>query len=261
MTLAQDIKAYAEKSFEDAKSVAVESRKPFYAWVGANDLALEQGKTFFAKVQEQAEEFSTDFNAKLADLRKEIEKALAESREKAQELPTRVGKFDLDEAKKAFDDYSSQVAKFYGQLSTRGEKVFDELSKDFSKNPVVKKVVDAANEATESTRTLILRGQKNVNQVVEDGADAVIDGARDVASGARDVKKSARTGTRSAAAREGAAKRTSTTSSTAAKKAPAKKTAAKKAPAKSATAQKAPATKATTAQSTPAKPSTGASNS
>lgn len=236
MTLAQDIKAYAEKSFEDAKTVAVESRKPFYAWVGANDLALEQSKTFFAKVQEQAEEFTTDFNAKLADLRKEIEKALAESREKAQQLPNLVGKFDLDEAKKAFDDYSTQVAKFYGQLSTRGEKVFEELSKDLSKNPVVKKVSEAAAEASESARTLITRGEKNVNEIVEAGADAVADSARE-------VKKSARTGVRSAAAREGAAART-----TAAKKAPAKKAAAKKAPAKSATAT------STTATGAPAKP-------
>ncbi len=251
MTLAQDIKAYAEKSFEDAKTVAVESRKPFYAWVGANDLALEQSKTFFVKVQEQAEEFTSDFNAKLTDLRKEIEKALAESREKAQQLPTVVGKFDLDEAKKAFDDYSTQIAKFYGQLSVRGEKVLEELSKDFSKNPVVKKFVDAATEATESTRTLITRGQKNVNQVVADSADAVIDGARE-------VKQSARTNTRSAAAREGA--RNATTRKTTAKKAPAKKAPAKKAPAKTAPAQKAPA-KTATAQATPAKPATDASKS
>lgn len=257
MTLAQDIKAYAEKSIEDAKTVAVESRKPFYAWVGVNDMALEQSKTFFSKVQEQAEEFSADFNAKLADLRKEIEKVLAESRDKAQQLPALVGKFDLDDAKKAFDDYAAQIAKFYGQLSTRGEKVLEELSRDFSKNPVVKRVVDATNEATESTRALITRGQKNASKVVEEGADAVIDGADAVIDGARDVKDSARTSTRSAAAKEGA-QRKSTTASTTAKKAPAKKVPAKKAPAKSTTA------KSTTSQATPAtpaKPATTASNS
>lgn len=221
MTLAQDIKEYAEKSFEDAKNAAAESRKPFYAWVGANDLALEQSKAFFTKVQEQAQEFNSDFGAKLADLRKEIEKVFADSREKAQELPKMFGKFDVDDAKKAFDEYTTQVAKFYGDLASRGEKVVDELSKDFSKNPVVKKVVEATNEATESTRALITRSQKVVSKAVEDSADAVIDSARE-------VKKSAR----SAAADTSAPARR-----TAAKKAPAAKPAAKKAPAKKAPAK------------------------
>jgi len=241
--LAQDIKEYAEKSFEDAKTAAVESRKPFYAWVGANDLALEQSKVFFTKVQEQAQEFNADFNAKLADLRKEIDKALNEGREKAQELPKLFGKFDVDDAKKAFDEYTTQVAKFYGDLAGRGEKVLNELSKDFSKSPVVKKVVDATNEATDSTRALITRSQKVFSKAVEDSADAVIDSARE-------VKKSARSAAGETA--KPAAARSTATKKAPARKPAAKKPAAKKAPAKTAASKPAAVKPATESAATEA---------
>lgn len=107
----------------DPKTAIAEARKPFFAALGASDFAVEQSVQLFTKLQEQATEFNNDFAAKLADLRADLEKAVAEGRRQAQELPTRLTSFDADEIRAAFAEAAEQTVALYNDFVARGEKV------------------------------------------------------------------------------------------------------------------------------------------
>ncbi|MEO6956443.1 MAG: hypothetical protein ABI137_06835 [Antricoccus sp.] len=220
----------------DAKAAAAEGAKPIYAAVGASGYAIEQTKILLAKLQEHAEDFSKDFSAKMTELREELEKTITDGRVKAKTLPKRVGAFDADEIRKAFEDASAQAISIYSEFTARGEKVFDGLSKEAAKNPVVKKMKEAADNASEQTRVLLSRGERDMKNLATDSADAVIANAKDLKT---QVAK-----TEPVVPAKAAPARKAPTTKAAATKAPAKKAAAKSAPAKKAAAKSAPAKKA-----------------
>lgn len=159
MSIADDIRTYAENALEEAKKAAEEGRKPFYALVGLNDLALEQTRQFAEKAQAQIDDYRENMTDRIANFRAEFEKTMAEGRQKAQELPKLLSSLDFNDVQKAVQDYAANVQKFYESLTERGEKLVGELTQQASENPVIKRLIEASEQSREQTVALIQRGQ------------------------------------------------------------------------------------------------------
>lgn len=218
MSIATDLKTYAETALEQGKTAAAESAKPLYAVVGAGEFAVNQAKQAADRAADRAEKLRTAATEKVAEFRSTLTKVVTDISEKAQDVPVTVRKLDVSDvrktAEKALDEYSNEAVSLYTAFSKRGEVIVSGLSKDVRKT---------AGDAADRTQALVNRGQKVTADTVADAAAVVSDAADQVEA---DVAP------RKAGARKAAATRTARR--TAPKKAPAKKTVAKKAPAKAA---------------------------
>ena len=280
MSIADDVKSYAEQVLTETRKAAEEGRKPFYALVGLNDLLLEQTKELAERTQAQIDEYREGLIERIAAFREDFEQTMAEGRKRAESLPKMAQSVDSDDVQKFIKDYVAAANKIYTDLSKRGQKLVRELSSGVQDNPVVKRITEATDEATANTVALINRGQEAVLEAqdrtqkayddaaklardtgdrVQRAANATVRQARRTADDIEDDLTEGKSPARRAAGKKAAATRKATKKAPA-KKAPAKKTTAKKTAAKKAPAKKAPAKK-TPAKKAPAKTTPASSTS
>lgn len=244
-------------------------RSPFYAFIGAADVALETVRNTFETATDSAASFRDDFTPE--QVQERIVGTVNDVRDQITALPalaTEQYEAVAGNVQRAYEEF----AQNYLEFAERGV----ELTQQFATQSLsaVTAARDAAREAGDNTFAAVLDARKEAAKGVERLAGLAGRGA-DV------VESEAETVVRSAAAKQGAAKRTAAkrpsrkavakkasakkvaakpaAKKTAAAKAPAKKTAAKKAPAKKAAAKKvAPAKVAETAPTLPVEASDNA---
>ena len=107
--------------------------------------------------------------AEMAKMRTELEKSYEEGRKKAAELPKTISSASSHDLQAGLQEYVNSVMKTYENLSKRGEALFVELTKTVNQNPVVKRMTEAGEKASDDAVALISRGQK-VAQRAQDRA-------------------------------------------------------------------------------------------
>lgn len=246
----------SDKAFEGPLGQALGVvRTPVYAYIGANDLAIEAATGIVSDLRRRATETAAELQEKASNLQGRA----AEVPERVQAVPADVqallDKYNPEELRKVAEAYVQVAAGIYSGLATRGEDVVTRLRKE---NPQLDAGLNRAGEAVTSaderiaegieageetlgtvsrqTRSLGVRGANKVSKAAHEAADEVSDAAFEASDNV-----------------QSAAAKVEAKTSTIAKKAPAKKAPAKKAPAKKAPAKKATATKSTATKSTASK--------
>lgn len=228
-------------------------RTPVYAYIGANDLAIEAATGIVSDLRRRATETAAELQEKAASLQGRA----AEVPDRVQAVPADVqallDKYNPEELRKVAEAYVQVAAGIYSGLATRGEDVVTRLRKE---NPQLDAGLNRAGEAVTSaderiaegieageeslgtvsrqTRSLGVRGANKVSKAAHEAADEISDAAFEASDNVQSV----------------AGKAEAKATNTAKKTAPAKKAPAKKAPAKKATATKSTATKSTATKST-----------
>lgn len=249
--------AKAEETLLDGPLGAALSaaRTPVYAYIGANDLAIEAVSGIVSDLRTRAEETVVGLQSKAAEVPEFVQGV-------PNEVASLLNQFRPEELRKVAEAYVQVAAGIYNGLAARGEDVVTRLREE---NPQLDAGLNRAEAAlaqadeqiadgiemgeealgtvARQTRSLGVRGASKVANAAHATADAVEDAAYEVSDEVQSAaaKVEART-----MADQGAAKAP-------AKKAPAKKAPAKKAPAKKATSTAATKQAAKTAAKTPAK--------
>lgn len=264
-------KKAADKAFEGPLGQALGVvRTPVYAYIGANDLAIEAATNVVTGIRRRAEERAQELQDRVSEVPDRVQAVPAD-------VQALLEKYKPEELRKVAEAYVQVAAGIYSGLATRGEDVVTRLR---AENPQLDAGLNRAGEAVTSadgrinegielgeealgtvsrqTRSLGVRGAHKVSDAAHEAADNVSDAAEKAADQVSDAAFEASDEVQSASAKVEA--RTANKPATAAKKAPAKKAPAKKAPAKKATtaaksttATKSTATKATATKSTAAK--------
>ncbi|WP_333619592.1 hypothetical protein [Dietzia sp.] len=271
-------KKAADKAFEGPLGQALGVvRTPVYAYIGANDLAIEAATNVVTGIRRRAEERAQELQDRVSEVPDRVQTFPAD-------VQALLEKYKPEELRKVAEAYVQVAAGIYSGLATRGEDVVTRLR---AENPQLDAGLNRAGEAVTSadgrinegielgeealgtvsrqTRSLGVRGAHKVSDAAHEAADNVSDAAENVSDAVEktadqvsDAAFEASDEVQSASAKVEA--RTANKPATAAKKAPAKKAPAKKAPAKKATtaaksttATKSTATKATATKSTAAK--------
>lgn len=194
-------------------------RTPFFAAVGAGDLALASVADVVAKLRERAEEASAEATARVEETRGRI-------RELSNELPGDVDelreRFTPEELRKVAEAYLQVATDIYNNLAERGEGALERLRSTPGIEENVNKAEELVGNYVELTEQALGNVATQTRAVGERAAKLV---GIDLPGKDESAKKAP------------------------AKKAPAKKAPAKKAPAKKAAA-KAPAKKAPAKKST-----------
>lgn len=226
------------------------ARTPVYAYIGANDLAVEAVSGIVSDLRTRAEETVVGLQTKAAEVPERVQGV-------PNEVAALLNQFRPEELRKVAEAYVQVAAGIYNGLAARGEDVVTRLREE---NPQLDAGLTRAEAAlaqadeqladgiemgeealgtvARQTRSLGVRGASKVANAAQGAADAVEDAAYEVSDEVQ-----------SAAAKVEAR----TMDDQGAKKAPAKKTPAKKAPAKKATSASATKQAAKTAAKTPAK--------
>lgn len=255
---------------------------PFYAAVGAGDLAVAQFNDIVAQLRERTGSVSETAQSRLTETRSaaetRFEKAVEDAKAGFEEAKTRINslpeelpgeieelrtKFTPDELRKIAEGYLEAATEFYNSLAERGEEAVDRLRQQ----PVVQENLDRAekvyNDAVDltedalgvvstQTRTVGERAAKfaglvsdKVEDVAADAVEAIEDAAENSAAAIEDAGVTVKEQAAEAAQQIDGAAGTVEAKGRTANASPAKKiAAAKKAPAKKAPAKKAPTTEA-----------------
>ena len=260
-------------------------RTPVYAYVGANDLAIQAVSGLVSDLRRRAEEAVADAQAKVTDAQSqitervtgaqaraterfnEVQSRVSEVPERVQTLPTEVeelvNRFRPEELRKVADAYVQVAAGIYGGLAARGEDVVSRLREE---NPQLEAGLARVNEqvsrAAGAVEDQVELGEEALGTVARQTRSIGVKAAGRVSKSARQAAETAGDAADKAADRvdaaayaasdeiqSGAGKVEARTAP--AKKAPVKKAPAKKAAAKS-TAAKPAATKSTPAAAKPA---------
>ncbi|MBB2892798.1 hypothetical protein [Flexivirga oryzae] len=223
-------------------------RSPFYAFIGAADVALETVRNTLETATDSAATFRDDFTPE--QVQERILSTVNDVRDQITALPARATEqyeAVAGNVQRAYEEF----AQNYLEFAARGV----EMTQQFANQSLsaVTSAREAARGAGDNTVAAVLDARKEAAKGVERLAGLAGRGA-DV------VESEAETVVRSAAAKQGAAKRPSrkavakkASAKKVAAKPAAKKTAAAKAPAKKAAAKKAPAKKTAAKKVTPAK--------
>ena len=261
-------------------------RTPVYAYVGANDLAINAVTDLVSDLRRRAEEAVADAQAKVTEAQNkvtervtgaqtkvtervgEVQSRVNEVPERVQSLPAEieelVNRFRPEELRKVADAYVQVAAGIYDGLAARGEDVVSRLREE---NPQLEAGLARVNEQVARAAGMVEEqvelGEEALGTVARQTRSMGVKAAGRVSKGARQAAEATGDAADKAAGKvdeaayavsdevqSGAAKVEARTAP--AKKAPAKKAPAKKAPAKKAPAKKA-AAKATTTKSTGAK--------
>ncbi|GAA1481093.1 heparin-binding hemagglutinin [Gordonia sinesedis] len=232
---------------------------PFYAVVGAGDLAVKQVTDAVAQLRERTETAGENAQARIEETRARLTNLPDEVPATIDELR---GKLNPDEIRKIADSYLESAADFYNSLAERGEETIER----FRQQPLVQENLTRAekayNEAVDltedtlgvvSTQTraageqaakLAGRTSKRVNEAGEAIDGAVADAVSDVTGALNEAGATAKARSNAAAKKIDGAAGTVEGKARTSKSSPAKKiSSAKKAPAKKAPAKKAPARK------------------
>ena len=105
MSIADDVKSYAEQVLTETRKAAEEGRKPFYALVGLNDLLLEQTKELAERTQAQIDEYREGLIERIAAFREDFEQTMAEGRKRAESLPKMAQSVDSDDVQNVYANY------------------------------------------------------------------------------------------------------------------------------------------------------------
>jgi len=261
-------------------------RTPVYAYVGANDLAINAVTDLVSDLRRRAEEAVADAQAKVTEAQNkvtervtgaqtkvtervgEVQSRVNEVPERVQSLPAEieelVNRFRPEELRKVADAYVQVAAGIYDGLAARGEDVVSRLREE---NPQLEAGLARVNEQVARAAGMVEEqvelGEEALGTVARQTRSMGVKAAGRVSKGARQAAEATGDAADKAAGKvdeaayavsdevqSGAAKVEARTAP--AKKAPAKKAPAKKAPAKKAPAKKA-AAKSTTTKSTGAK--------
>lgn len=247
MAITDDIKSYAENALAEAKKAAEEGRKPFYAVVGLNDLMLEQTKAMAEKAQTAVDSYRDAIASNITTLRAELEKSYEEGRKKTAEMQKLISDTTAHDLQASLQEYANAVLKTYESLSERGAALLAELTKTVNDNPVMKRMTEVGDKASDDAVALISRSQRVARKAQARAKETMQDVERVARQTADDARELGEPATHKAAQ---AAEKATAPMKRAAKKAPAKKAApaktaaAKATPAKKAPAKKAPAKKA-----------------
>lgn len=258
---------------ESARTLA----NPFYAAVGAGDLAVAQFNEIVGQLRDRSESVSGTAQTRFEETRSaaetRFEKAVEDAKTSFEEAKTRLnslpedlpgeleelrGKLSTEEIRKVAEGYLEVATGFYNSLAERGEEAVERLRQQ----PVVQENLDRAgkvyNDAVDitedalgvvSSQTRVVgeraaklagRVSTKVEDVAEDAAVAIEDAAGGAAEAIADAGETIKDSSVDAAEQIDGAAGTVEAKGRTANTSPAKKiVAAKKAPAKKAPAKKA----------------------
>ncbi len=223
-------------------------KTPFYAAVGAGDLAIAGVNDILTKLRAAADEAAENAQQNFDDARERLVKRQAEAPAAIEELR---GKFTPEELRKVAEAYITAATSIYNALAERGEDALGRLhAQDLVEGNVeraekaytdaVELTEDALGTVTAQTRAAGERaaklaakatGREEVGKAVADAAEKAVDA----------VEKATAVAVESAKKVAPAAKPAAETPAPAEEKAPAAPAAKKAAPAKKAPAKKAAA--------------------
>ena len=218
------------------------ARTPVYAYIGANDLAVEAVAGIVSDLRQRAEDTVVGLQERAAEVPERVQAVPGE-------VSALLNQFRPEELRKVAEAYVQVAAGIYNGLAARGEDVVSRLRDE---NPQLdaglNRAEAAVHKADEQLAEGLEAGEEALGTVARQtrslgvrGANKVADAAHETADQVEDAANAAANEVQSAAAKVEAR----TLNDQPAKKAAAKTAPAKKAPAKKATAaKKAPAKKA-----------------
>lgn len=241
------------------------ARTPVYAYIGANDLAVEAVAHIVSDLRQRAEDTVMGLQERAAEVPGRVQAVPGE-------VASLLNQFRPEELRKVAEAYVQVAAGIYNGLAARGEDVVTRLREE---NPQLdaglSRAEAAMHKADEQLAEGLEAGEEALGTVARQtrslgvrGANKVADAAHETADMVEDAAFAASDEIQSAAAKiEARTLNDQPAKKAAAKKIPAKKAAAKKAAAKK-TAAKATAAKSTTAakasEATKAAPSKAAAD-
>ena len=219
-------------------------RSPFYAFIGAADVALETMRNTIETATDSAVNFRDDFTPE--QVQERILNTVNDVRDQIITLPalaTEQYEAATGNMQRAYEEF----AKNYLEFAERGVELTQQVAAQG-----LAAVTDARKEAAKGVERLAGLAGRGAD-VVEAEAETVV---RSTAAKQGAAKRAAKRPSRKAVATKASTRKTAAkpATKTAAAKAPAKKTTAKKTTAKRTTAKKAPAKKAATAKVTATAP-------
>lgn len=234
---------------------------PFYAVVGAGDLAVKQVTDAVTQLRERTEAAGENAQARIDETRARLNNLPDEVPATIDELR---GKLNADEIRKIADSYLESATDFYNSLAERGEETIERLRQQPLVQENLTRAEKAYNDAVDltedtlgvvSTQTravgeqaakLAGRTSKRVSEAGETIDGAVSDAVDEVTGALNEAGATAKARSNAAAQKIDGAAGTVEGKARTSKSSPAKKIAsAKKTPAKKAPAKKAPAKKTT----------------
>jgi len=164
---AQDVR----KARKQAVVALEQARTPFYAMLGAGDLASEAVRDYVMKARSEAggpaKDSQTRLNelqSKLNELQGRLVEVRAQVRTKVNELPELRDRLDSAELRHALENYVQSLQELYERLAVRGQLRFDQ----FRQQPQVQRAVHQVEGAADTT-------EERVGKFVEDARELTYD--------------------------------------------------------------------------------------
>jgi thymidylate synthase len=153
MPITTEVKKFGDTIVTSSKTTLAESTKPLYAFVGANDLAVEKLRERGSKFRSEAKVRSTKLQKRVSSLPKEYKT-----------LPTQVKSYT--------GTVTDKVTKLFDELTGRGEKVVAQIRRSpATKNAAAKNKQVA--RSTKATKTSATKAAKADVTAVTDAASHV----------------------------------------------------------------------------------------
>lgn len=181
MSITTDAREAAEAFIAQGKAAVGDARKPFYAWVGASDLALKRISTLQAEAQARARTLQAEAQTRARTLQ-----------EAAGGLPDRAQQLSPAGVRAVAEAYGEQARDAYDYFARRGAQVVAQVRR----SPAAR------------------RTEARFEQVVDEVDETVADTADSAKATTRKATASARRTGRTATARKSAPNRSKTTKST-----------------------------------------------
>jgi exonuclease VII small subunit len=149
MSITTDARKYGETVLEQGKVALDEARKPWYAAVGATDLAYGQIRT-------QVKELPAETQARLRRLQSGVTQLDADRLRAAVDAVT-------SQARGVYGAYALQVRSTYETLARRGETVVGRLRR----SPQVRSAFDRTEELLEGAEDVVETAEQAVERAEE----------------------------------------------------------------------------------------------
>lgn len=177
---------------------AVVDAKPFYAYLGMTDLAVEKVREAGAKFNETA----TKNRAELADLPASAKDAATKLVDQAKEAPALALNKTLEAA--------SQFSENYEELVVRGHKLFERISSQKATKDLVEQykatvklsentyetALKAVTDVERSAKAAFTTGRKEAVKAAEEITESITGDAKEVVTDVKQAAKRTRTATR-----------------------------------------------------------------
>lgn len=146
MSISPDVRKYGETVLEQGKVALDEARKPWYAAVGATDLA-------YGQLREQLKELPAEAQARLRTLQSGAGQIDAAHLREAVETAT-------GQAREVYGLYVTQARDTYESLAHRGELVVRRLRR----SPQVRSTFDRAEELLSDAESTVEKAEQKVTR-------------------------------------------------------------------------------------------------